>query len=523
MWVDAALDFRIWGKVGAPHIANPDLKYTPDGYPLADADALSYLTNYPNGVYHLTWRGSGDVVVDGMGLESKVVRRGDQAMADVWITHEDANRLTGGMIYMRIRHNDRNNPVHDIHLWSPNAVPGEIYTADFLRRVRPFACIRFMDLAVTNNSRQVEWADRVQPANMIQTNVGVPWETIIELSNQTGRDIWINVPAMASDDYVRHLAQMFKERLKGQPNIRVEYSNEVWNGIFQQFGYNVERARANGQLTAKDDFGRAAQQYALRAKQIGDIFREVWQKDSARITLVLGAQASNNYWHETGLKYIAAHFGPPAKFFGEVAIAPYVGDKLGDVPAGGWTLDSLFAAMHRNMSLEMAQWTRDAKASADDWGLGLVAYEGGQNLTGEILPGPLVAAAQADPRMYTLYHEMVRTWRTNGGGLFCEFSHMGPSWGLLESSAQAGSPKWDAVMDMILPKGDANLDGKVDYVDFLILKSNWGRTPAWWEQGDFNGDGVVDAKDLDLLVKNLKDLTPEQKADVDNFVAEHRK
>jgi hypothetical protein len=336
--------------------------------------------------------------------------------------------------------------------------------------------------------------------------------------------MWINVPLQADDDYVRQLALLIKSQLTPALKVRIEYSNEVWNPIFKQFGQNMDRSKANPDLTAKDDFGRAAQEYAVRAKQIGDIFRTVWADQGARLIPVIGGQASNNYWHEMGLQYLHDHAGPPANYFKEIAIAPYVGDQIGPGPAGGWTLDTLFPALENVAATTMAQWTRQAKASADQWGLQLVAYEGGEDLLAtKSVSATLAPIAQRDPRMYALYHDMSKTWHANGGTLFCEFSHIGGGWGLLDSSTQAGSPKWDAVMDMILPKGAANLEPKVGYTDFLILQAHWGSSNACWEQGDFNGDRVVDRKDLDLLLPHLTGLSPQQRDAVDAFAAGHQK
>src|SRR5262249_17489409 len=61
---------------------------------------------------------------------------------------------------------------------------------------------------------------------------------------------------------------------------------------------------------------------------------------------------------------------------------------------------------------------------------------------------------------------------------------------------------------------------KVDYSDFLVLKANAGKSGMFWEQGDFNHDGVVDLTDLALMKPNLKDLTLTQAADVTGFVAQ---
>lgn len=52
-------------------------------------------------------------------------------------------------------------------------------------------------------------------------------------------------------------------------------------------------------------------------------------------------------------------------------------------------------------------------------------------------------------------------------------------------------------------RGDANLDGQVDFVDFLEFSGNFGRTDAAWAEGDFNGDRVVDFADYLLLAKDF--------------------
>jgi NPCBM/NEW2 domain len=75
--------------------------------------------------------------------------------------------------------------------------------------------------------------------------------------------------------------------------------------------------------------------------------------------------------------------------------------------------------------------------------------------------------------------------------------------GLLQSVTDPGSQKYDAVLNEVLPAGDADLDGTVNYADFQILEANYGLSDTWWEQGDFNDDGVVNWSDLNLLRTNL--------------------
>ena len=52
-------------------------------------------------------------------------------------------------------------------------------------------------------------------------------------------------------------------------------------------------------------------------------------------------------------------------------------------------------------------------------------------------------------------------------------------------------------------EGDANVDGKVNFADFLILSDNFGHDEATWEDGDFDADGTVLFSDFLLLSDNF--------------------
>lgn len=51
--------------------------------------------------------------------------------------------------------------------------------------------------------------------------------------------------------------------------------------------------------------------------------------------------------------------------------------------------------------------------------------------------------------------------------------------------------------------GDTNLDGAVDFTDFVQLSSNFGIENGSWSQGDFDGDGVISYEDFILLSGNF--------------------
>ncbi len=51
-------------------------------------------------------------------------------------------------------------------------------------------------------------------------------------------------------------------------------------------------------------------------------------------------------------------------------------------------------------------------------------------------------------------------------------------------------------------RGDANLDGAVDIVDFELWQAGTFTSAGVWEEGDFNGDGVTDVSDFNLWNEN---------------------
>ena len=53
-------------------------------------------------------------------------------------------------------------------------------------------------------------------------------------------------------------------------------------------------------------------------------------------------------------------------------------------------------------------------------------------------------------------------------------------------------------------RGDADLNGNVDFVDFLALSKDFGKqTGSSWSEGDFNGDGEISFEDFLLLSANF--------------------
>jgi hypothetical protein len=199
-----------------------------------------------------------------------------------------------------------------------------------------------------------------------------------------------------------------------------------------------------------------------------------------------------------------------------LAVAPYLDilDADGNpVAITGTTraaqLDSLFASLNASLGNTTAVWLANDKKLADQYHLPIVAYEGGQGLAGSSNQDVKIAA-QDDPRMYDVTRKYLKLWHDTVGAnaLFNYYSFATDraewgSWGALTDGDQPGSQKWDALMSLLCPVGDANRDGHVDSVDLAIIQSNLDKTGMWWAQGDFNHDGVVNQADIDLCNQNV--------------------
>ena len=47
--------------------------------------------------------------------------------------------------------------------------------------------------------------------------------------------------------------------------------------------------------------------------------------------------------------------------------------------------------------------------------------------------------------------------------------------------------------------GDADLNGEINFPDFLALSAGFGKADSTWSSGDFNGDGEVTFPDFLVL------------------------
>jgi hypothetical protein len=66
---------------------------------------------------------------------------------------------------------------------------------------------------------------------------------MVQLCNYLKINPWFCIPHLADDDYVRQFALLVKNSLDPALKVYIEYSNEVWNNVFEQHHYAEEKAK----------------------------------------------------------------------------------------------------------------------------------------------------------------------------------------------------------------------------------------------------------------------------------------
>jgi len=454
MFADAMKHARHWGSVNMPH--DEQAPVDADGWPTGDAGVV-IMVNVPHaaGTYKLSFTGH--------AIVTPIARRDLTTHVQNMVYDAGTNTSTADVrlgpdeTELILVFTGTPGGVKNVKLMRPGYLPTDTFTRPFLDRLAMFQVLRFVGYSNTSNNPQVNWSDRTLPTSATQNRPeGAAWEYVIELANLTGKDPWINIPDQATDDYVRQLATLFKDNLAPDRKLYIEWSNEVWNDIFDQTHRNYDATNAEiatGGSNLNYD-GEANPVYlawrrtARRTKEVSDIFRSVFGDATmmTRVRPVLAGHLGRPIVITQGLEFIANVFGPPSRYF--YAIAPAVYFDIDNNTRTDLTVDQIFAelpaqitALENNMLLYTV-WAQHYK-------LKNVAYEGGPHLTGsESLDAKL--AANRDPRMKNLIVQLFNDWFSAGGDLFAytglssRWGQFG-SWGLNDDITQQTGPKWEAV------------------------------------------------------------------------------
>ena len=415
------------------------------------------------------------VVADSRHMQSGVYRVRWQGNGTIELTREVARRISGGRrsasfrvrprrgapLELQITETDPRDHLRGLQILPPRAGNGsrrQIFNRAYLALLKPYRSLRFMDWGLTNESRLSSFGERPTPGDFTYAGPeGVPLEIMVDLANRLQADPWFNVPTRADDDYVRGMARIVRRCLSPGLVPSVEYSNETWNGTFEQFTHVQDEGRRLG-LDEGDAFVGGLRYTAHRSLEIWDIWDEVFA--GRRYRRVLASQSANTFTGETQLAYRRSAGEPSAGERADAyAIAPYFTvpglddpEQLGALRGLGpdQLLDRAAADVDGRISDELAANVELARR----FGVELVAYEGGQHLVGaagnqddDALTRNLIAANRR-ARIGSIYDRYLDVWHRVVGGQFNHFTDVTlpskfGSWGSVEFLRQrpAAAPK----------------------------------------------------------------------------------
>ncbi len=391
--------------------------------------------DHPAGTYRAEWDGGGTVT---WGMDARVVASGrtpaGRNYADLQVTPGR------GGIYMRIEAINSADPIRNVNVWMPDYNgqsfvgtrwrPGDS-TSPFhpllLERLSPFDTIRTIHWADTITSDIEHWSDRrtVDAArqNSGSFQNGIAPEYLIELANELDANLWINMPHMADDDYVRNVATLVRDTLQPDLTAYVEWSNEVWN-----FAPGFEATFwVRDQTLLPENTGLNHWQIVARETQRDlQIWTDVFAGQSERIVRVVGGFNAVPWI----TNQILANMGD---VYDAIATAPYFGipqsqratltasttpDEVLDLAAANipWTVARL--QEHENLADQYA-----ARLGHD---VQLITYEGGPHLDGQ---NGVYQQAFFDagllPRMYDVYRQYLDALEGVGLDLYMHFNLIG--------------------------------------------------------------------------------------------------
>ena len=397
--------------------------------------------------------------------------------------------------------------VTNVHLMRPLARAsasshplGELFTADFKKLVSNFTVIRYMDYLATYANNQRIWSDRVKPTDRTQYQAqagygwqgkGAAWEYAVELANETGKDMWINLPLQVDDDYVTKVAQLLAYGSDGtnpytapQANpaypplnaglkVYVEYSNEVWNTYFPMYHTNAVLAQqevaAGGSPLNYDGSTNTTiwvhRRVAKKTKEISDLFRAVWGDAGmmTRIRPVLEWQYGDALGTGSdGLKFLEYYYDN-ADGRTHVASPQPVGHYLWG-GGGAWyalpvnteasTIPAIYAS---GMDMELPGTTATNAAWTLAYGLQELGYEGGfyvgannVSVTDSAAQTQLQNDANLDPAAAGFETESINLFFQKGGNIPLVFTTSGEQYGIVYPTIhEQNTPKMRGILAAI--------------------------------------------------------------------------
>lgn len=449
-----------------------------------------FSNTYPAGNYVVLYDGEGEVHVTdprNAGIE-EISREPGRIVVYLSGNNFEAIEQKGSVNFgdLEIRSSTRDNHVRNLHIVPEHledCYQDSLFFEPYLKGLRPFHCLRFMQTQHTNGQHydeetgtfggQHSWSDRRTPTYFSQASSAIKGGPAIELlcalSNTVEADAWFCIPHMADDNYIKKFAETVKEHLNPALKVYIEYSNEVWNwaGSYPQSHWVVNNAPGmhDSLRSALEAIGEAGEMHpekdAFMACRVFKIWESVFNgEDRKRLIRTVGVQ--HGWPGNTGriLKWLADNSPEGDPGCDMVSPGGYFGignydDVTGETTAGQvmqWADDHFDEGPGAN-TLESGEY-------AKEYGIDYCVYEGGShinNQTGDDTYDQLFIQVQREEEMYEMYRKNFSTHLDPRVDckLFVAYAYTTGIFGHLHDPlelldwehARSDYPKWRALLD----------------------------------------------------------------------------
>lgn len=257
-----------------------------------------------------------------------------------------------------------------------------------------------------------------------------------------GKNMWVNIPHLASDDFITKLATLIKTTLRPDLKVYVEYSNEVWGKQFSGGQYAEMQGLAYN-LSADPTEARFCF-LGVMTQTISSIFRPIFSDNPSQLQVVVSTQAVNA---DTTNRILACQ--DTYLYVDGVAVAPYFGANLTNTT----TADELFTNLIPADLAIINSTLNQHLQIANNRSIKLLCYESGQGLLGGNPTQVLIQiSVQSDPRMAEAYVSYLNVLFNSSVSLANHYSDIRissqyGSWGLFEYAdiRWNASQKWMGV------------------------------------------------------------------------------
>jgi len=358
---------------------------------------------------------------------------------------------------------------------------GEIFNPDWLRLIKNYRAIRFMNWMQTSENPPGNWEDRPKPNDANWQKYGVPIEIMVKLANKINADPWFNIPHTADDEYIVNFGKYLQKNLDRKRKVIIEHSNEIWNFWFPQAKYANKLAKKRWNKN-----NLYMEWHGMRTQHICHILKtKVFNTDSHRVVCVLGLWTNNPALSKTALE---------CPHWVQEGHKPCYQHDIDAIAITGYFSGCLHGQRKRNPRNQIhfiRKWIREGEAGikkafeqlrtgkyfdcfdtlkevnnryhtfykiAKFYNLRLFAYEGGSHITAlgkkyENDPDIIrfLRTINRRPEIYDIYLKNFENWKNSGGELFMHYVEVSlPSrsgnFGAMEHLLDFEAPKYKALI-----------------------------------------------------------------------------